>query len=71
VRYSGASLGAQLASVFAGGLAPIIATTLLEYGYGRGAISAYVIGLAVITIIAVSVAVETVRHDIEHAGKTG
>jgi len=71
VRYSGASLGAQLASVFAGGLAPIIATTLLEYGYGRGAISAYVIGLAVITIIAVSVAVETVRHDIEHGGKTG
>jgi metabolite-proton symporter len=71
VRYSGASLGAQLSSVLAGGLAPIIATTLLKYGYGRGALSVYLIGLATITTIAVSVAAETVRHDIEHAGKTG
>ena len=37
VRYSGASLGAQLASVFAGGLAPFIGTALLTAGYGRGA----------------------------------
>ena len=29
VRYSGASIGAQGASVFAGGLAPLIATALL------------------------------------------
>jgi MFS family permease len=71
VRYSGASLGAQLSSVLAGGLAPIIATTLLEYGYGRGALAIYLIGLATITTIAVSVAAETVRHDIEHAGKSG
>lgn len=69
VRYSGASLGAQLASVIAGGLSPIIATTFLEYGYGRGALSLYVIGMAVITIIAVGVAKETLRHDIEHAGR--
>jgi metabolite-proton symporter len=69
VRYSGASLGAQLSSVLAGGLSPIIATTLLEYGYGRGALSLYLIGMAVITIIAVGAATETVRHDIEHAGR--
>ena len=69
VRYSGASLGAQLSSIFAGGLAPIIATTLLEYGYGRGALSLYIIGLAAVTVIAVSAATETVRHDIEHAGR--
>ena len=30
VRYSGASLGSQLAAPFAGGLAPLIATALLE-----------------------------------------
>ena len=30
VRYSGASLGAQLASVLAGGLSPLIATALLR-----------------------------------------
>jgi metabolite-proton symporter len=65
VRYSGASLGAQLASVLAGGLSPIIATALLKYGYGRGALSLYLIGMAVITIIAVAVASETLRHDIE------
>ena len=70
VRYSGASLGAQLSSVLAGGLSPLIATTLLEYGYGRGAISIYLIGMAVITSIAVGVATETVRHDIEHAGRS-
>jgi MHS family shikimate/dehydroshikimate transporter-like MFS transporter len=69
VRYSGASLGAQLSSVLAGGLSPIIATTFLEYGYGRGAISLYLIGMAVITIIALAAATETVRHDIEHAGR--
>ncbi len=69
VRYSGASLGAQLSSVLAGGLSPIIATTFLEYGYGRGALSLYLIGMAVITIIAVGAATETVRHDIEQAGR--
>jgi MFS family permease len=65
VRYSGASLGVQLASVIAGGLSPIIATTLLSYGYGRGALSLYVIGMAVITIVSVVAATETLRHNIE------
>ena len=69
VRYSGASLGAQLSSVLAGGLSPIIATTFLRYGYGRGALSLYLIGMAVITIIALGAATETVRHDIEQAGR--
>ena len=52
VRYSGASLGAQLASVLAGGLSPIIAAALLR-GYGRSAVAWYVIFMAVITIVAV------------------
>jgi MFS transporter, MHS family, shikimate and dehydroshikimate transport protein len=65
VRYSGASLGAQLSSVLAGGLSPIIATALLSYGYGRGALALYVAGMAAITIVAVVVATETLRHDIE------
>jgi MFS transporter, MHS family, shikimate and dehydroshikimate transport protein len=69
VRYSGASLGAQLASVLAGGLSPIIATTFLKYGYGRGALSLYLIGMAAITIVALAVARETVQHDIERAGR--
>jgi MFS family permease len=35
VRYSGASLGYQLASVFAGGLSPLIATSLLQWTGGK------------------------------------
>jgi MFS family permease len=58
VRYSGASLGAQLASVVAGGLSPFIATGLLAR-YGRGALSLYVIFMAAVTIVAVSLASET------------
>lgn len=63
VRYSGASLGAQLASVLAGGLSPFIATALLR-SYGSNALALYVIFMAVVTIIAVSVASETHRDDI-------
>ena len=65
VRYSGASLGAQLASVFAGALAPLIATALLRAGYRGGAISLYVVGLAIVTIVSVALATETHRDDIE------
>jgi MHS family shikimate/dehydroshikimate transporter-like MFS transporter len=57
VRYSGASLGAQLASVLAGGLSPFIATALLPYG-GK-AVAVYVVVMALITIVAVLAATET------------
>ena len=62
VRYSGASLGAQLSSVIAGGLSPFIATALLPYG--RGALAAYLILMAVITVVSVVVASETRHHSI-------
>jgi metabolite-proton symporter len=63
VRYSGASLGSQLATVLAGGLAPFIATTLLrKYGHG-GPVALYLIGMAVITVIAVFLAKETSHDD--------
>ena len=65
VRYSGASLGAQVASIFAGGLAPIVATWILSRGYGRWALALYVIGMAVVTIVAVAIASETSRDDVE------
>src|SRR5918997_2134689 len=63
VRYSGASLGYQLASVLAGGLSPLIATALLGY-YGYAAVAWYLAGMALITIIAVVTAVETYRGDL-------
>ena len=65
VRYSGASLGAQLASVFAGGLAPFVGTGLLRAGYGRGAVALYVVGLAFVTIAAVLAASETHRAEVD------
>jgi MFS family permease len=64
VRYSGASLGVQLSSVLAGGLSPIFATRLLQLGYGRGALSLYVAGMAIITVVSVYVAAETMHHDV-------
>jgi MFS transporter, MHS family, shikimate and dehydroshikimate transport protein len=63
VRYSGASLGSQLASVLAGGLSPFIATALLRhYGHG-GPIALYLIGMALITIVALVLAKETSHDD--------
>jgi MFS transporter, MHS family, shikimate and dehydroshikimate transport protein len=59
VRYSGASLGSQLSSVIAGGLSPFIATALLPYG--RGALAAYIVAMALVTIVSVLLASET-RH---------
>jgi MFS family permease len=58
VRYSGASLGAQLSSVLAGGLSPFIATALLR-SYGRNSLALYVISMAAVTIVSVLVASET------------
>ena len=65
VRYSGASLGAQLASLVAGAPAPIIGTMILQYGYGRGALALYLIVMATVTIVAVVMASETASHDVE------
>lgn len=63
VRYSGASIGYQLASVFAGGLAPLIAISLLA-AFGYGAVALYMIFLALITVVSVILASETFQDDI-------
>jgi metabolite-proton symporter len=59
VRYSGASIGYQLASIAAGALAPIIAVALLGGLHSTVPISLYMAGMCVITIIAVLLARET------------
>ena len=65
VRYSGASLGYQLASVFAGGLSPFIATALLAWQHGDPwAVATYMAVMAFVTAIAVLVAKETHRAEI-------
>jgi MFS transporter, MHS family, shikimate and dehydroshikimate transport protein len=65
VRYSGASLGYQLASIFAGGLSPLVATALLQYGGGDPKwIAVYMLGLAAITAVSVLLAAETNKTQI-------
>jgi nitrate reductase NapE component len=63
VRYSGASLGYQLASVLAGGLSPLIAVALLGR-YGYVAVAVYMAIMALITVISVILASETFQQDI-------
>jgi MFS family permease len=64
LRYSGASIGYQLASVIAGALSPIIATALLAWAGSFWPIALYMILLASITIVSTYLASETFREDI-------
>ncbi|MGW2294236.1 MFS transporter [Streptomyces violaceorubidus] len=64
MRYSGASIGAQFASVAAGAPAPLIATALLSEYDSSTPISLYVIAAAVLTLFAVGVARETRHRDL-------
>ncbi|MEX3786078.1 MFS transporter [Paraburkholderia sp. BR14374] len=52
LRYSGASMGYQLASVIAGGPAPLIATALYAYFHSGFAVAWYVFACAVISVAA-------------------
>jgi MFS family permease len=52
LRYSGASLGYQLASVIAGGPAPLIATALFAYYKSGYAIAVYIAACSAVSLIA-------------------
>ncbi|MEV6700443.1 MFS transporter [Streptomyces sp. NPDC051453] len=52
VRYSGAGLGYQLASVIAGGPAPLIAAAILEDTGSSTGISIYILGCCVLSFVA-------------------
>jgi metabolite-proton symporter len=67
VRYSGASLGYQLAGVAGGALAPIIATALLAAYDSSLAVSLYVAVALVVTLVALAVARESAGEDLEEA----
>ena len=65
VRYTGASVGYQLASVFAGGFAPLIAVALLAAGGDEPTlVAAYMAVMALITVVATYFARETFRQDL-------
>ena len=65
LRYSGASLGYQLASIIAGGPAPFIATSLFAYYHSGTSIALYIFGTAVVTIIAVALMKDYTNKDID------
>ncbi|WP_020577444.1 MFS transporter [Actinopolymorpha alba] len=66
VRYSGASIGYQLASVFAGSLAPIIALALLAEFGSSVPVSVYLLGSAAVTVIALVFTRETRGSGLAH-----
>jgi metabolite-proton symporter len=59
VRYSGASMGYQLASVFAGGLAPLIMVYLLDRTGTSLSVAVYVFLMAAVTFASVFLITET------------
>jgi MHS family shikimate/dehydroshikimate transporter-like MFS transporter len=63
VRYSGASIGYQGASVFAGGLAPIIMVWLLESTGTSLSVSFYMFLMAAITFFSVYLVTETYEDE--------
>src|SRR5579883_1909328 len=64
LRYSGCSIGYQLASIIAGGPAPLIATALLA-AYGSGyVIGAYIAVCAIVSIIATLMMRDNTNRDI-------
>jgi MFS family permease len=65
IRYAGAGLGYQLASIIAGGPAALVATWLIhQFGTGY-AVSGYILVSAIITLAALAALTDRSRADIE------
>jgi MHS family shikimate/dehydroshikimate transporter-like MFS transporter len=70
LRYSGASLGYQLAAPIGGGLIPLIAAARVARNHGATwPVSTLMIGLALVTIVAVLSARETAPAMTKIAGR--
>ena len=65
VRYTGATMGYQLGTVAAGGLAPIIATAILQQTGSSIFIALYMAVVALISFIAISAGRETYQRDLD------
>ncbi|HZL74484.1 MAG TPA: MFS transporter [Propionibacteriaceae bacterium] len=64
VRYTGASMGYQLAGIIGGALAPIISVALLDRFDTSIAVSVYAVAMLLVTIICVLLAPETSKVDL-------
>lgn len=66
LRYSGASLGYQLASILAGGPAPLIATALIAHTHSGYAIAGFIAVCAVISLGATALLRDYTNRDLDH-----
>jgi len=64
LRYSGASLGYQLASIIAGGPAPLIATALFAHYQSSNAIAIYIAACAVVSLVSAAFMPDYTGRDI-------
>ena len=73
LRYSGASMGYQLASLTAGGPAPLIATKLLSVYHSSTPIALYIVGCSVVSLVALLFVKERsqVDHTVEYDAQPG
>ena len=71
LRYSGASLGYQFASVIAGGPAPLIAAWLFGTFHSATAIAGYIAACAVISLVATALMTDYTGKDINAVGAHG
>ena len=67
LRYSGAGIGYQLASVFAGGPAPLIAAALVPVSVWL--VAAYIAGMAIVTLIATTMLPDRTHADLTLEGE--
>jgi MFS family permease len=67
VRYSGASFATQVATIFSGGLAPLIAESMMKSAGSVWPVAVYLIGMAAVTTVSVLSADETYRSEIDKA----
>src|SRR5690348_9224262 len=73
LRYSGASMGYQLASIIAGGPAPLIAAALFAEYHTGYAIAGYILFCAVVSFVAAAMLTDYTSKDIsrEYDGEAG
>jgi MFS family permease len=65
LRYSGASMGYQIAGIFGGGIAPLVSIALVSAFGTAYAVSFYVLAMIVITLVALAFAPETSRVSLQ------
>jgi MFS family permease len=64
LRYSGASMGYQIAGVLGGGIAPLVSIALVRAFGTPFAVSCYVLAMVALTLVALAFAPETARRDL-------